>query len=322
MAARLIGPTKWSMTQDNKTNRKYTLRMLVETLSTEGPNTALHAPGMPGIGSSWSFDSDFDGWAFYTGEANVEPRVEREPNTYWDIDLVFSTDIKQCQEVEQENPLLQPQRVSGTFNRFVKEALYDRFGNFLRYSSWERIQGPQVEFDASRPTIRIEQNVSNLQLTTLATMIDTVNSVPQWGFPARYIKLSSVSWEEKFYGLCFKYYTRTLEFEVNYETYDQIIVDQGSRVLNGKWNDSGHWELVNIPDGGPFGITPNYLNPSHFMRAVDRYGQQTTMILNGFGEPYDPDESGTGGGSTQGFIIVQYYPESNFFLLGIPSFVG
>lgn len=313
MTARVVGPTKWSMTQDAKTNRRYSIRFLVETERTEGPYTALHAPGLPGVGASWSFDSDYDGWAFYTGEANVEPRVENEPNTYWDVEFTFSTDIKDCQEQEVENPLLQPQKVSGTFNRFVKEATYDRHGNFLKYSSWERIQGPQVEFDNSKPTVRIEQNVPSLQLGLLASMIDTVNSVPQWGFSDRTIKLSSVSWEEKFYGLCFRYYTRVLEFEIDYNTFDRVIVDQGSRLVHGEWSDiSGSWVHTAIPGVG----LPDSNNPAHFVRAIDRQGNPTTFILNGAGVPYDPAING------QGSIDVEYYPESNFFFLGIPSFIG
>lgn len=313
----VLGPTRWSGGQTDIKTRSYQITFLVKTLKTEGPYTALTAPGLPFIGSAWSFDDDYDGWVFYTGEASIEPRVEREPNTYWDVTLTFSNKNDEtggCNEAQIENPLLEPQKVSGSFTKFTREAQYDKNGNFIHYSSWEPVTGPDAEFDDSRPTVRIEQNVADLQLPLITSMRDTINNVSMWGLNQYTVKLSNISWEKKFYGLCFPYYTRTFEFEVNFNGWDRDVVDQGQRLLNGKWNDSGYWETIDIPGIG----APDSNNPAHFVRAKDREGNPTTFILNGAGEPYDPDSPNTAQ-QTQGTITIAYYGESNFFLLGIPA---
>jgi hypothetical protein len=134
---------------------------------------------------------------------------------------------------------LEPQKISGTFAKYTKEAVFDRNGNAIVTSSWERMKGPEVEFDHNRPAVRVEQNVVALDLATVAPMIDTVNDATLWGLAERTIKLTNFAWERKLYGSCNFYYTRVFDFDIDYNTWDRNLLDEGTKCLNGEWGPVG-----------------------------------------------------------------------------------
>lgn len=305
----------WSGSRDMNGNRIFNAtHQVITDSSDDGPSVVLNAPGLPAIGSWWDFGNDNDPWAFCTPEAKASFRnqIEGERGYIWLVEQKFSTEIKtrRCQDEQIEDPLLEPQGVSGSFVKYTEEAMFDRFGDAIVNSAWELIRGPIVEFDKNRPTVRISQNMPSLGLSTFAGMIDCVNSAPLWGLPARCVKLSNVSWSRKIFGTCSYYYTREFEFDINYNTFDRVAMDEGNKVLNGEWNAAtGAWTLLNI-NGAP----PNKDNPTHFIRFKDKNGENTRVILNGQGEPYI-----AAGTSTIGSIAIEKYDEVDFLILGIPT---
>jgi len=303
-----------TMNRGRTGERSYKVTHLIKaTNKLDGPFTVLNTPGLPAIGSSWNFGNDFDFWAFCTPELTIRPRLTKEPNVIWELVQTFSTGRRStCEEEIIEDPLLEPQKVSGGFAKFTEEIALDRFGKSIKNSSHEIIRGPQVEFDKSRHTIRIEQNVSKLDAGVFSPQIDTVNDSTLWGFTSRKVKLSDVQWERKVYGGCNYYYTRILDFETHPNTFDRTVLDEGTKVLRGSWNDTcTKWVL----DAGV-----DKTNPLHFVRFKDCFGENMRTILDGNGEPWDPIETGTAG-DDPGEINIQYYPESNFLLLGIPTII-
>lgn len=289
MTAIITGPYSWGGSQDDeKGNREYKLVFRATAATTDGPANVMRAVGMPTIGSLWNFGTDVDIIAYRTPYCSVTPQLEGEPNSEWLVELKYTTKgRKYCNEGQIDNPLLEPIKVNGTYNKFQEEASTDRFGLYIRNSSLEQLRGPQVEFDKNRLTIKIEQNVANLQLSLINSMIDTVNDRILWGLPARCVKLSAMNFETKYYGQCFRYYTRTLEFETNTSTFDKLLVDEGTMVLNGHWdNETGAWVLDDIA-----GAPPNRFKQGHFIRATDKQGNQIRAILDGMGKPYQPEPS-------------------------------
>ena len=303
MACTLIGPIRWECQRDENSHRDYTVSYLVRCASkNDGPAQALQTPGLPVPGNFYQMGNDVDNWAWCRWTTQVTPLVTREPNKYFEVQMLFSSkppggdggggsgggsgEGSTCRNFSFEDPLLEPQRISGTFSKFTEEATHDRFGRAIMTSSFEQIRGPQVEFDRNRPTIRIEQNVPSLNLPLLCQMVDTVNEAPMWGLGPRMIKLSNVSWERKFYGACYCYYTRIFDFDINYETFDRVLLDEGNKVLRGHWNPSraanqgNEWVLENIN-----GAVPNPRNPTHFIRYKDRHFENSRVILNGAGLP-------------------------------------
>ena len=313
MSASVHGDVRiWGGSRDDEGFREFTVTHLVKTTSVaDGPYIVMNASGLPAIGSVWSFGNDLDVWAFCYPymKVDIHQPKEGDKNYWWRVDQKFSTKpLTRCQTQNVEDPLSEPQKVSGNFGKFTIEAVYDRFGNLIKSSSHEQIRGRQVEFDNNKPSVVIQQNVAALGLSTFAQMIDTVNDGPMWGLPARCVKLSNAPWERKYYGACYVYYTRTFEFDIDYNTFDRTALDEGTKVLRGHWDrDTGsptyrEW----IVDAGV-----SVTKPTHFDRYKDWNGENTRAILNGAGVPITSAASA-------GEIDVEYYQQSNFFTLGIP----
>lgn len=324
MSSTLVGMVSWDLqTNPENGHRTYTIDHLITSTIADGPFVVLQTAGLPTTGSVWDFGDDYDPWAYCTPgvKINIHQPKEGDPNKWWKVQNTFTTiPQKRCATTSIENPLMEPDRVSGSFVKYTKEASHDRFGNLLRTSSWERLVGPQVEFDANRPTVHIEQNVSALELDVFTPLVDTVNDSTMWGLPARCIKLSNASWERKILGVCDYYYTRIFDFDINFEGFDRVVLDEGTKCLHGHWADGADagtapddWILINI-NGNP----PNKNNPAHFSRYQDRNGNLSRVFLDGNGLPAGVGlDSGSSGNPAD--ITIEYYPENNLMLLGLPT---
>ncbi len=292
------GPRSWSMTIDDKGQRTYIVKHLIACSALVGPFNAINTPGLPKQGDSWDFGQDSDEWATCTWDAKITPMVDKESNNYFEIEQKFQTEspnTKTCKDQPVQDPLLEPQEVSGSFTRYTEEATVDRFGKPIVNSAFEMIRGPQVEFDKNRSTVKIKQNVPLLEVEVFAPMVDTLNVAPLWGLPARTIKLSTPTWERKFHGQCNVYYSRTFEFEIRAEGWDRFVLDEGTKVLNGKWDPvTGDYRTTNIA-----GSPPNPNNPKHFIRFQDRQGNNCRVVLNGRGLP-----AGVIAGTGRAFLSV------------------
>lgn len=307
------GVRTYSLERDDEGQKEYSLTTLVRSNdpANDGPQTVLNTPGLPAIGSTWSFGNDNDLFAYCSPRASISIHEEREgdPPTTWRVDQIFTTEPNErCQDTPVEDPLLEPQKVSGGFTKYTEEAVQDRFGNAILSSSLELFRGPQVEVDRNRPNVRIEQNVASLGIDTFSSIIDTVNDSPLWGLPARTVKLSDVSWERKVQGTCDFYYTRIFTFDINFDTFDRQILDEGTKALNGHWDkDTGAWVLDNI-NGAP----PVNTNPTHFIRVKDKNGENMRVILDGTGKPLT-------NGAVPVYRDTEIYPQSNLLVLGITT---
>jgi hypothetical protein len=303
------GLTKWSVSLDKDGHRTYSATFRVLADVAEGPLSVVYAPGLPLPGDLWATQSDFDPWGYCTKERSATPVVISEPNTDWDVEIKFSSKpLDRCQDDKQEDPLLLPPKISGNFVKFTQEATEDRFGSAIQSTSFEQFRGPQVEFDDSRPTVKIQMNVADLQLPLLTSMRDTVNEFSLWGLDPRTIKLSNISWERKFYGSCYIYYDLSLEFDINFNTFDKDLLNEGTKCVAGYWDQTTDQWIPILPDGG----TPDPLNPAHYVRFKDRNGENARCLLDTDGTPLDSD-------TDPNFIHVEKYEESDFLLLGIPT---
>jgi len=347
-------PRTFSGSRDDEGHRSFSVTHLVEDNyvgGVAGPFTVLNTPGLPQIGSTWNFGTDNDIWAFCTPKADVRIHMEKEGDTplIWGVTQDFTTNpAKRCQDNDVEDPLLEPDRIRGSFAKYTQEVTKDRQGRPIKNSSHEIIYGPQVEFDFNRATVSIQQNVADLELDMFLAMIDTVNDDTLWGLGPRKVKLSNAPWSREYKGSCEVYYTRTFEFDIDFKTFDKDPLDEGTKVLMGEWvktdaemNNSVRisepdpkslWMLKEI---GETGNPPDADNPQHFMQYQDVHGNPARVLLNGRGEPYSGKvfTGGTGSGTWDDYLRqpfqvnangmisrhVEYYPESNFLLLGIPT---
>lgn len=250
----------------------------------DGPSQVLATPGLPTTSDVWAYGNDFDSWAFATLERSVKSLEELGPTEYWEIEIKFSTkgNQKRCKDQQIDDPLLMADRISGGSHKYTEEARTDRFGNPITNSAYEQIRGQQVEFDANRFTVTVEQNVIDLQLFLMSTIVNCLNDSTLWGLPRRKIKFSDFDFSVKYYGNCYKYYTRKLTFDVDPAGFDKDLLDEGTKALHGQWGNDGHWSTIKIG-----GQNPNPTNPAHYSAVLDRKGSPMKVILDGRGLPFD-----------------------------------
>ena len=261
-----------------------------------------------------------------------------------------------CNSTEILSPLLEPQRVRSGMNKVPFEAKYDRHGHRLVTSANEPLTGQNVTFDYGRPTVHIEQNVGDLQLPLISSMFNTVNDSPLWGVPARCVKLSSVSWERRVMMACTYFYTRIFDFEIdmymrdkdgNQIGFDRELWDHGSMCLRGHWitdTESPYYKaylllsdtIRTVPD--PIKEDPDDQDPelpegSCYLKDIDQGDliaykdmsyENTRAFLDGHGRPANTQiiaqfgEINEQSGPAANWV-VEFYDESNFLLLGIPT---
>lgn len=365
MAGVLAGPITWSGGADESGFREYDCTLFIKADYGDGPNTVSQTPGLPVVGSRWLWEpaaaghpSDFDPKVWCRSGVQFKPYKQPEASKfkYWAASYKFSNKPEKADSSQTKcqdggaggNPLLEPQKISGSFQKTTEEAVFDRFGGRIRNSAHEQLRGPQMEFDRSTPQVVIEQNVANLDLGFVTGIRDHVNNGFVWGVPPRCLKFGDFTWEKKYYGSCFAYYTRKFTFDVNYKTWDRTVIDEGTKVIHGRWGKDGEWEITPVgytglgtgagtgtgPRDRGESITPDPNNPKHFIRFKDRNGENSTVILNGRGSPIGVDvkfgtgfteespDVGTGTAFHEdrpGEVFVSAYPGTNFFALGIPT---
>jgi hypothetical protein len=301
-------PSSWSGETKDDGHREFLVTHKIVAAKTDGPFEVMNAAGLPLPGAVWSFRNDLDFWAFCTPYIKVRVSPDTKPgnpSVHWLADQKFSTKpTERCRDQRVEDPLMEPQRLSGTFTNHLKEVVQNNDATPVQTTAFEMLRGGQVEFDHAKPTVEVGQNVLSLGLGTLAQMINTVNDDGLWGLSARMVKLSRISWTRKLYGTCNYYFTRNLGFDIDQTTFDREVINEGHKILSGHWDAvSGAWVL----DG-----SPNPSNPDHYEIFQDRKGNTGTVILNANGTPWN----GSGDPPT---VTVYPHSESDFTTLGIPT---
>lgn len=318
MSAVVLGRYNWDMQRDQEGHRTYKLVTKIQSEYDDGPATVMNAAGLPLVGSYWAYGNDVDSWAYCSPEMQINYFDQRdgERHKFWLCEQTFSTrGRKRCSDNQIEDPLLEPPRISGSFNNVQKETKVDRFGNPIESSSHEQITG--IKKDDARPSVIIEWNSAVLDLEWLSAAINTLNDGPMWGLPARRIKLSNASWSRQIYGLCGFYYTKRIEFECRYDGFDSNavgdrIMDTGFRCLLGEWVEAGtaDWPMTwrqadNLDED----------NLDHYMRVRDCWHDPSPMRV-----PLDGHGGRLTDPTTPVFIpAVELYGETNFLAYGVPA---
>lgn len=296
MACVVIGGQRvWSGGIDEEGYRSYKVSFIVQGIpGVDGPAQALQAVGLPLIGSTYFITAnEIDLWAWRRPTTEVSPYSQEggEKHAYQEVVCNFSNKRPEKGRetdpgVPPDDPLAQPPKISGKSVKYTTEATHDRYGRPINTSSHEQIRGAQNEWDDNRRSVTIQQNVAELGLADY--FVNMLNSEVLWGNPPRTVKLSDFNWNKQWVGTVSYYYSRTLEFDIDPKGFDRSILDEGTKVLNGRWNtpsETDGWIVTNLPDG----TVPNPDNPAHFIAATDRQGNPLKMILDGAGKPWDPD---------------------------------
>jgi len=295
------GRIEWGGGREKDLHRTYWIKFLLETDDDlDGPQTLTYAAGLPAVGASWTYGNDNDAYALCWPTVECETVIKREPNFWWILKYTFSTrPFRTCATNEIENPLTQPDIITGSFVGYQERTFLRRDGSPILSSSLEPIW---VQKDKNMPTVSITQTVASLGLSTFSQMIDTVNDATLWGMAKRHIKLRNVPWKRLVWGSCTYYYQRTLQFDVRYDSFDEKKVrDMGHRVID--------------PDKLAKDPGLDRTKPENFTRASDDRGNiEKVILLDLNGEQCtDPVNH------THYLPAIELYNESNFLTLGVPA---
>lgn len=308
MAVRL-GPTETTLTVSDKGYRTYSVTWLVASAFTEGPLNALLATGMPLPGTYWNQwgmtrlgSPDIYCWCRYPHSIRPYRTNEKEKVKFWLVGQTFSNEPLSLDNAQQDqtdfpndNPVLDPPKVSGSFVKMMEEAQYDRLGKEITTSAKERFVGPQVEYDLHNPTVHIEFNVATFDLAYFTNVLNLapLNDATLWGCPVRTVKFSNFTWTKNYYQGTFPYYTLALDFEIAIRGWDRTLQDEGTLVLQGAWK---------FPTSGG--------SPPGSGATVDTTvsgGKITGVTLNAAGSAYEASKtfhlSVTSGGSGKGSVV-------------------
>lgn len=291
-----LGIVYWDLSIDDEGHSEYVVRHKVQCNSyDDGPETVIHAPGLPVAGETlWRYGNDRNLNAVCTRYAKVTlfQHKEGDPHLFWLVEQKFSTrPFRNCAEDEIETPWEQPDRISGSFTKYTEASYRDKNDLLIKTPSHEPFKGTDAEWDNNRPNVIVEQNRLVLDLAIFSRLMDKVNAGPMWGLPARTVKLSNVSWEQRQDGRCTPYFMRRFEFDIRYETFDRYLMNEGTKAL-GKWNHA-----VN-PPVWVAGGDPN--DPRDFNRYKDQHGEIDHILLNLDGTPLDDADNPT-------YTFVQKY---------------
>lgn len=345
MSCTAIGIIDWELNMTEIGHRNYSVTWLVQSDSPglDGPEQAMLASGLPGIGSAWIYGNENDAWALCWPNFKTRQVYSHEPCDLWTVETYFSTQpIKRCMNTQIENPLMEPFKISGSFIQRTKIPKLDMNGMPITNSAQQLLSSSELEFDNNRPTIHVAWNQLLNPGPTATAMIDTVNDAPMWGWPARCLKLNSCQFQRQLWGICNFYFTNQYEIGVMYDPYDlnpfgqplgwdRLVPDMGNRVLSG-WSP-GYW--TDKPDGtknippmcgvgvttgcrlNPLAIDPTtgkeyYLNPQNYEAYKMSYDGEpsSTYLFNG---------TPVTDGSLAQQIFIQYYPSNNLLALGLPT---
>jgi len=303
------GLRDWSSDRDIEGRREYTARWLVKTTDPmDGPAVVSQASGLVLPGTAWSLGNDYDPWVFCENTLAIRRHgvVEGEKGNWWTVDQKFSSpkpNSKKCQDSNFDDPLNEPPKVTGSFVRFEGEVKRDRNNQLVLSSSFEFIRG--LMRDYNRAAVTVKMNSAVLGLDVYTGYIDTLNDSPMWGLEARKIKFSELSWEELYYGTCYRYFAHTLTFEIRPDGFDRDDVqDVGYKQFDKDYTDND----------------TNRGDPLKYVVITDEKGNPIPVVtpLDGNGSPldasliHDPVYLPT----------IEIYGESNLLLLGIPSSLG
>ena len=287
------GPIKFSGGMDDEGHREYKVTYLVTDDAGQssgdkqnGPAAAMKTPGLPAVGATYAYGSgaEFDLYAWRKPGMEVEEYGSHEPGDFpyqFAVTVTFSTKPRKRDQERPNNspeitdPLLEPQKVNGSFLRQTEQGLVDRFGKPIRNSAWEQIQGQANEWDSGLPTVTISQNRALLEFPLVSSLLHSLNASPLWGFPVRSIKLSQFSWEKHYGKLSSVYYTRNFTFEINLKP-DTVTRTQFIGTVNGSPTITGLFGATDV--GRP--ISGSGIPVGAVITAVTGGGLSATISAN------------------------------------------
>lgn len=279
-------------------DREYKRFFMVRTSSQDdGPLTVALANDLPRVGEIYRYPgtvttpgptfTEYDEGVY--AQSMTPKLADKNSKTLWSIEVPYTSvpTSKQTGNNEQD-PLNEPPKFSGSFLRVTEIFEEDKDGNAILMSSGEP-PDPPLEEGVSYPTLRIEMNVATPALALWADYANATNSSSFWGLGPRQWAVEKIDWQDQFRGNGSRYVTVSFEFAAKYNTWDR------------KFLDRGYYRKVVAPIAGKILITD-----------VDGQPVNAPRLLDGSGNVLEE-------GATPVYITKVLRPSRAFAALGVPS---
>jgi hypothetical protein len=191
------------------------------------------ASGIPTIGQNYNVTGGFAESDVGSFVQQISGQEESEDGLSWIVTVEYGPyDASQF----GINPVNWPVKLTFNGNKFQRIVWVDVNGNPVLNSAKERFQEP-LTADDTRTTIVATRNelISGFDLTLAETYRDSTNNAVWNGFPAKYVKCGTISTGEPQYDSNAQvyFYTVTYPFEINRDTWDTKVLDQGFSYIDG-----------------------------------------------------------------------------------------
>ncbi len=227
------------------------------TSAQDGPNTVASHAIIPRYGDSYEVGNDSNSDAFAVGA-----EVKRIPNDgtrlHWTVTVTHSTKQQNTRNTTTQftNPLAEPVKISGSFQRGTRIVDRERDGKILMNSSEEPFK---LEVPYGHDTLVLEINTATIALLQRAKAMFKTNKLTIWGLPAYALLLTQWNYDILWYGRN-PYAKNRLEFEISYDVdkdnnfigWDRSILDEGFRILfDRSKKDPNDRYVVPMPNDAP-----------------------------------------------------------------------
>lgn len=280
---------------DGEGNRTYGVTWAIWTdVATVGPIAVRNALGLT-YSSYYQFYDEQDLGAFFDGVDVQGINLDQSGRLRRYATVKYTTrPKKRCDEAQIDNPLLQPEKRSGSFAQFQTPLVKDIFG-----AAYTNAAGHPL-FDAvkddSRPSLVIQKNFPLSHLPVLWSYRDAVNIDTFYGKPKRQWKVMRIAWDEVFLGTCASYAAVTLEFQHDPDMWDFEHVNAGFYELT-----AGGIQVIKDREGLPV-------------------SEPHPLTLGGRMLPPNIDAAGNpipNGPNQVNYVSCRGYPEKAFKAIGI-----
>lgn len=212
--------------EDDDGNSTYVVTYRVQcNNATDGPRTCFNSGLLPGYGSTYTNGVETNTDAFYRSYQNwryenLEHRLTRL------VDVIFTTrPVTTKPQASWGSPLYEPWRVSGSYTDLQKEVDRDRNGTKICNSSDE----PKTRLiPYGHDTVHLEGYTDTISLSQRAQAVKKCNSAAMWGLSARRVFLRQWTYQIV-YNHTTPYVHHVLDFEINYDGWDEKFIDAGTR---------------------------------------------------------------------------------------------
>lgn len=273
------------------------------TDGTDGPEEILAASGLPGFGSSLTYDA-------LSRVSRITPIKQEDATNHWHVDVEYSRETANQQD-NQQPPTLRPVKRSASVRWTQRALMQDEEGDPI-VTSAKAPFNPPIEIAIPHAVVRFTRWESSFTTSTIKAYVGKVNSSTFGAYDAGWVMCTNIEaseeWEQDANGNPQKFWMVTYEFEACYDDKDTFrplqVLDADFYFLDTA--DSNKRKLIYIDKTGTLGAEDDL--------AAGATPVPSPIPLTSTGAPI----AAAGLPAMAHYLEFNIYGEADFNALGLP----